>query len=202
MFIFQILQTKDFPLCWSLKYCDCGLFYCWTDGLVMLMSVLQTDLWNLCSRKSATTTRMHCETSKRSGGDGGWRTARWMVFSFGSSVLETGNNMASCWLVKNRTFPFIITHNNSGVQTSSCLADASPRCRHWSPVRAEVIAERSTDRKWSLSSPLSVAQTQERQGPSRTKAWLTSTEKELPVTFNHHTLKTVHIQYLLYFFRR
>lgn len=72
-----------------------------------------------------------------------------------------------------------IKRANSGVQTSSCLAGVWWGCRHWCPVRAEVMAERSTHRKCVPSSPLSVAQTQERQGPSRTKAWLTSTEEDI-----------------------
>lgn len=45
---------------------------------------------------------------------------------------------------------------------------------HWWPLREELTVKRSTDRKFSLSSPLAVAQTQERVGPSRTNAWLTS----------------------------
>lgn len=55
---------------------------------------------------------------------------------------------------------------------------SKPSCHHC-PARAAFIAERSTDRKWSLSSPLSVAQTHERHGPSRTKAWLTSAQKRM-----------------------
>ncbi len=71
---------------------------------------------------------------------------------------------------------FLIKRTKSDIQTSSSLAGVSSRYRHWCPVRAEFMAERSTERNCSLSSPLSVAQTQERQGPSRTKAWLTSAE--------------------------